>query len=176
MGCEDHKGGFNCVVDAVYHIHEMQEAVEDECNTSCFSNLLSNTQSRGDTIPFILFCRSDCNDLFSAFGNVGRLFDGSCFQSVFFRVNSIKGSCATLQLLRPFDGRRPISVDSKKDVCDVTRLVKTDYCVEVDLDCFCAIQCLDPDLLRGSGRDHDHDCDCDESSSSSDDHHHHHHR
>lgn len=51
----------NCVCDAVDKILAEQEAVEDKCPTSRYSNLLSPTVSGKDTIPFLLFDkRADC--------------------------------------------------------------------------------------------------------------------
>ncbi|MBD8067499.1 CotY/CotZ family spore coat protein [Bacillus sp. PS06] len=133
----------NCVCDAVQNIADIQDAVEDRCPTSCFENLLSPVEFVGDTVPFMLY--NQCNDLFKAFGNVGQLDDGDCFETVFFRVETIRnGCCATLSLLRPTNG---VDFDCKDDVCDVTGLEKTDYCIEVDLSCFCAIQCLSPQLV-----------------------------
>ncbi|WP_078548033.1 CotY/CotZ family spore coat protein [Litchfieldia alkalitelluris] len=133
----------NCVCDAVQNIADLQDAVEDHCPTSCYENLLAPTQFLGDTIPFMLFDKS--GDLFKAFGNVGGLEAGDCFETVFFRVEKIRNDCcATLSLLRPTGNG---DFDCKDDVCDVTALEKTDFCIEVDLTCFCAIQCLSPRLV-----------------------------
>ncbi|MBM7659728.1 spore coat protein Z [Bacillus mesophilus] len=132
---------FNCVCKAVQNIKDLQDAVEDNCPTSCFSDLLSPANFVGDTIPFLLYTKK--GDLFKAFGNIGELRGGECFKTPFFRVEGIDGCCATLSLLRP------IGVDfcETDDICNVERLVKTDFCIEVDLGCFCAIQCLDPRLV-----------------------------
>jgi spore coat protein Y/spore coat protein Z len=128
----------NCVCDAVENILEQQEAVKDKCPTSCYSNLLNPVKSLGDTIPFILF--SETGKLFKAFGNVG----GNCFETNFFRVEHISHCCATLRLLLPLDCHG----QHAHEVCDVHKLVKTRNCVEVDLTCFCAIQCLSPKLVK----------------------------
>jgi spore coat protein Y/spore coat protein Z len=128
----------NCVCDAVENILDQQEAVNDKCSTSCYSNLLNPVKSLGDTIPFILF--NEKGSLFKAFGNVG----GDCFETAFFRVENIKNCCATLRLLLPLDCHGHLA----HDVCDVKKLVKTKNCVEVDLTCFCAIQCLSPRLVN----------------------------
>ncbi|MFC4320618.1 CotY/CotZ family spore coat protein [Litchfieldia salsa] len=133
----------NCVCDAVQNIADLQDAVEDCCPTSCYENLLSPVANLGDTIPFML--TNKCGDLFKAFGNVGQLEAGDCFETVFFRVETIRNDCcATLSLLQPTEA---IDCDCKEKVCDVTGLEKTDYCIEVDLTCFCAIQCLSPRLV-----------------------------
>ncbi|KAA0546545.1 spore coat protein [Bacillus sp. BGMRC 2118] len=126
---------FNCVCDAVENIHDLQEAVEDQCPTSCYSNLLSPANFLGDTIPFILYTKK--GEPFKAFGNIG---GEDCFKTPFFRVENIDDCCATLSLLMP----------DCSDICGVNNLVKTAFCIEVDLSCFCAIQCLDPRLVVNS--------------------------
>ncbi|MGG4031285.1 CotY/CotZ family spore coat protein, partial [Bacillus subtilis] len=42
----------------------------------------------------------------------------------------------------------------KDTVCEVFRLEKTNYCIEVDLDCFCAINCLNPRLINRTHHHH----------------------
>lgn len=148
MGCKDKKDrDNNCVCDAVEQILAEQEAVEEvTCPTSCFSNLLNPVAGTKDTIPFILTDKK--GGLFRAFGNVGGLNgDMCCFKTVFFRVESVEDCCATLSLLRPVDCHG--HTENVTDPCDgdFFGLEKSDYCVEVDLDCFCAIQCLSPELV-----------------------------
>ncbi|NGP46156.1 spore coat protein [Bacillaceae bacterium SIJ1] len=142
----------NCVCDAIKHIHVMQEEAEDKCASSCYSNLLSPDTTMGDTVPFILFCKKDCGKLFKTFGNIGGLVGPEgCFKTVFFRVENVKNDCcATLSLLRPLD-KRGNQLDDLDNPCDrnLRCLEKTDICIEVDLDCFCAIQCLSPELVIG---------------------------
>ncbi|MFD2215431.1 CotY/CotZ family spore coat protein [Metabacillus endolithicus] len=131
---------FNCVCDAVENILNQQKAVEDEkCPTSCYSNLLNPVKTLGDTIPFLLL--NEKGQPFQAFGNVGE----NCFETNFFRVEGIHDCCATLRLLLPLDCHGHLA----KEICDVKELVKTRNCVEVDLSCFCAIQCLSPRLIAG---------------------------
>ncbi|WP_078548031.1 CotY/CotZ family spore coat protein [Litchfieldia alkalitelluris] len=145
MGCGKGKFG-SCVCDAVKNILDQQEAVEDRCPTSCFENLLSPVANLGDTIPFVLTGKK--GDLFKAFGNVGGFEDDNlCFKTIFFRVEKLRGCCATLSLLRPYD-----ATGDTLNVCepcddDLFGLERTDFCIEVDLDCFCAIQCLSPTLV-----------------------------
>ncbi|XYY60293.1 CotY/CotZ family spore coat protein [Bacillus velezensis] len=45
----------SCVCDAVEKILAEQEAVEEQCPTGCYTNLLSPTVTGKDTIPFLLF-------------------------------------------------------------------------------------------------------------------------
>lgn len=149
MGCKDKRDRDNdCVCEAVEQILAEQEAVEEiTCPTSCFSNLLGPvTGPQRDTIPFILYGKK--GELFKAFGNVGGFTgDMTCFQTIFFRVEALKDCCATLSLLRPVDvDGNTISVCNPCDE-DFFGLEKTDFCIEVDLDCFCAIQCLSPELV-----------------------------
>jgi hypothetical protein len=137
-----------CVCDAVKAIKDAQDAVED-CPTSCYNNLLSPAV-KGDTIPFIL---KGCDGTpFHALGNVGK---DSCFPSIWFRVEDIQGCCATLRVLKPFDCQGPLNIFDEeeccisiKKICKLERLKKTDQCIEVDLNCFCGIQCLDPKLVK----------------------------
>ncbi|KAA6476107.1 CotY/CotZ family spore coat protein [Bacillus swezeyi] len=139
----------NCVCEAVENIHDLQNAIDEEgCPTSCFSNLLSPTRHLGDTIPFILYTSK--SKPFVAFGNVGELQAGPCFSTVFFRVENIDNCCATLRLLIAFDEHRRVLdfTDDKDKICDVFRLEKTSFCIEVDLECFCAIECLNPKLIN----------------------------
>ncbi|MED4533619.1 CotY/CotZ family spore coat protein [Metabacillus fastidiosus] len=149
MGCKGKHSDNSCVCDAVEQILAEQEAVEEivGCSTSCYSNLLNPASAPGrDTIPFILFTKK--GDLFKAFGNVGGFKgDMTCFSTIFFRVERLENCCATLSLLRPID-----DCGNTHHVCepcdpDFFALEKTDFCVEVDLDCFCAIQCLSPELV-----------------------------
>ncbi|MGP3610285.1 CotY/CotZ family spore coat protein [Anoxybacteroides rupiense] len=152
MGHDKHHKDYNCVCRAVEEIFDAQEAIEEQCPTSCFSNLLNPAISPGrDTVPFILYTKK--GDPFTIFGNVGGFTgDMACFKTIFFRVENIKDCCATLSLLRPVDGDgETISVCDPCDP-DFFGLEKTNYCIEVDLQNFTAIQCLPPDLV-GRARD-----------------------
>lgn len=78
----------SCVCDAVEKILAEQEAVEEQCPTGCYTNLLSPTIAGKDTIPFLVFDKK--GGLFSTFGNVGGFADDSqCFESIFFRVERL---------------------------------------------------------------------------------------
>ena len=103
MSCGKHHGRHdeNCVCDAVDKILAEQEAVEDKCPTSCYSNLLSPTVS--GKIQF-RFTFDKKGGLFSTFGNIGGFVDDcQCFESIFFRVEKLHDCCATLSVLRPVD-------------------------------------------------------------------------
>ncbi|WP_273122507.1 CotY/CotZ family spore coat protein [Metabacillus sp. HB246100] len=132
-------GTSSCVCHTVENILDQQQAVTEKCPTSCYSNLLNPVKYLGDTIPFLLY--NEKGELFKAYGHVGKR---ECFETTFFRVESIHHCCATLRLLLPLDCHGHLA----HEVCDVKKLVKTKSCIEVDLSCFCAIQCLSPTLLH----------------------------
>ncbi|MFB5661425.1 CotY/CotZ family spore coat protein [Alteribacillus sp. HJP-4] len=156
MGCgkrDDDIQDFSshCVCKAVEEIKEAQDRVDNNnrnCKNSCFEDLLSpEGTSPLDTIPFTL--QGKDGNYFFATGGIGK---DHCFQTVFFRVEEIHEDkcCATLSLLKPdhhldFD---KCCVDPKS-LCDVDELERTRHCIEVDLTCFCAIQCLNPNLVSG---------------------------
>ncbi|MFZ4450774.1 CotY/CotZ family spore coat protein [Salibacterium aidingense] len=153
------KDSGSCVCSAVAAIKKAQDEAENNnngsCRNNCFNKMLlsGNGNNNGlDTIPFVLQDKN--GDYFSATGAIGKK---DCFQTVFFRVESIDKDtcCATLSMLAPdchldFD---KCCVDPVS-LCDVDELERTRHCIEVDLKCFCAIQCLDPDLV--AGMDHHH--------------------
>lgn len=140
----------NCVCDAVLAISEAQDAVEKKgsCANSCFTNLLKPNGRFNDTIPFML--KGKTGELFWATGGLTADFP-DVFETVFFRVENIceKSCCATLSLLRPTGDilfTQSCCVDPTS-LSDVVSLERTNCCIEVDLSCFCAIQCLDPGLV-----------------------------
>jgi spore coat protein Y len=140
-----------CICDAVAAVKAEQDAVSG-CPTSCFNDLLSPISDK-DTIPFMLYCKDGCQP-FKAFGNIGGIQGtgnrAQCFSTFFFRVENVKDDCcATLSLLRPLNtGLQPIN-NNLMDPCDsqLHALEKTDVCIEVDLKCFCIIECLSPELI-----------------------------
>ncbi|MFB4165736.1 CotY/CotZ family spore coat protein [Alteribacillus sp. JSM 102045] len=140
----------SCVLDAVVKIKEAQDEADKRgrCRNSCIDSLLSPIGNNNglDTIPFTLQNKS--GEYFHATGGIGR---NDCFQTVFFRVEKVDkcSGCATLSLLRPDMGPDfdKCCVDPAS-LCDIVELERTRDCITVDLDCFCAIQCLDPELLE----------------------------
>lgn len=82
MSCgKTHGRHENCVCDAVEKILAEQEAVEEQCPTGCYTNLLNPTIAGKDTIPFLVFDKK--GGLFSTFGNVGGFVDDmQCFESI----------------------------------------------------------------------------------------------
>ncbi|MBA4536414.1 spore coat protein CotZ [Bacillus aquiflavi] len=143
-----------CVCEVVRAIKDIQESVVEECPecpTSCFLEPLGALVSPGkkhrvDTRVFIL--KNADGSPFHAF------FKGTseACVSIFFRVEEIFDTCcATLRVLIPKSSNNeivnlvsdtnPCCIDLTQ-VCQVDHFRKSDDCVTVDLNCFCAIQCI----------------------------------
>ncbi|MEH7014534.1 CotY/CotZ family spore coat protein [Neobacillus niacini] len=165
MGCgrnSDSHSSNGCVCDVVRAINDIQDnAVDDESVDcpSCFLEPLGSLVSparrdRADTRVFVL--KNADGSPFHAF------FSGenNACVSIFFRVEDVfDNCCATLRVLIP--GRRddgrfvPVNLVAGGDrccinlerVCQVERFRASNDCITVDLNCFCAIQCIaDVDL------------------------------
>ncbi|MEH7255562.1 CotY/CotZ family spore coat protein [Neobacillus niacini] len=166
MGCgrdSNSNSSNGCVCDVVRAIKDIQDnAVDDECLDcpSCFLEPLGSLVSparrdRADTRVFVL--KNADGSPFHAF------FSGetNACVSIFFRVEDVYDNCcATLRVLIP--GRRddngrfiPVNLVAGGDrccinlerVCQVDRFRASNDCITVDLNCFCAIQCIaDVDL------------------------------
>lgn len=146
-----------CVCEVVRSILEIQNAaVQDECNrctTNCFleplGGIVNPARSNADTRVFTLL-NKDGSPFFATFSSP----NGPCSPcvSIYFRVEDVfDGCCATLRVLIPKDDMdHPVDllndygtkIDFHK-VCKVTQFDASDSCVTVDLDCFCAVQCID---------------------------------
>ncbi|MDG5473011.1 CotY/CotZ family spore coat protein [Jeotgalibacillus sp. ET6] len=157
-GKKDNVSGFEgCVCEVVRAIKDIQDnAVEEECQpclTSCFleplGDLTSPSRRRpADTRVFIL--KTKDGSPFHAFYRDGDRFDHDCI-SIYFRVESIfDNCCATLRVLEPKD-KEGDEVDllsdcgskiNLKKLCKVYDFESTDSCITVDLNCFCAVQCI----------------------------------
>ncbi|MHA6260165.1 CotY/CotZ family spore coat protein [Sporosarcina sp. CAU 1771] len=90
-----------------------------------------------DTIPFMIF-NNKCTDPF-----VARY---KCIETTYFRLESILGNtcCAQLSLLEALDIE-----GNPADFCDdIYTLRKTKGCIIVNLNCFCAINPLPPELVN----------------------------
>ncbi|SFM08734.1 CotY/CotZ family spore coat protein [Salibacterium qingdaonense] len=141
-----------CVCDTLLHIKKAQDEAEERnnpnCRNGCYNDLLSgnNNNNGRDTIPFLL--QGKDGSYFHAAGSIGRR---DCFQTVFFRVEKVskEDCCAVLSLLRP-----DCPLDFNKccidpsSLCHVDELSRTRECIHVDLNCFCTVQCLDPELVE----------------------------
>ncbi len=146
-----------CVCEVVRSILEIQNAaVQDvcsSCTTNCFfeplGGIVSPSRSSADTRVFTLLTKNG-SPFFATFSTS----DNNCEPciSIYFRVEDVfDGCCATLRVLVPLDESGDI-VDllnddgtkvSLREVCKVTQFAASDSCITVDLDCFCAVQCID---------------------------------
>lgn len=168
MGCgrgNNDVGGHHqsrgCVCEVVRSILEIQNAaVQDDCNrcsTNCFleplGGIVSPSRNNANTRVFTLL-NKDGSPFFAQFKRVNGM-QSSCGFSIYFRVEDVfDGCCATLRVLIPKDEGGIVSLlcDGRinfGEVCNVTTFEASDSCVTVDLDCFCAVQCIDDVELEG---------------------------
>ena len=162
MGCgrSNDVGSSGCVCEVVRAILDIQnQATDDDCSTcttNCFleplGGIVSPARPSADTRVFTLSTK-DGTPFLATFSSDE--FHDVCI-SVFFRVEDVfDGCCATLRVLVPLDKDwDPVELvngdDSKislSALCDVKNFRASDSCITVDLDCFCAVQCIaDVDL------------------------------
>lgn len=146
-----------CVCDVVRAIKDIQDqAVSNDCDfcpTNCFLEPLGGLVSparrhQADTRVFMLL--TEDGTPFKAFFRDRDVCDNDCI-SVFFRVEDIFDSCcATLRVLEPLNSERRevdlLNADGTKlnlrKLCDVRNFALTGSCITVDLNCFCAIECV----------------------------------
>lgn len=155
----------HCVCEAVRFIKRLQDTHRDEdcfdCDTDCFmrplGSLVNPANERFNTRVFSLLTEE--GDFFKAMyrpksgpgtapTNCPTPIQKNCF-SVFFRVQNIfDNCCATLMVLEPLDKNGcPVDItDCGKicldKLCKVEKFKATKSCITVDLNCFCAIQCI----------------------------------
>ncbi|TQR20206.1 CotY/CotZ family spore coat protein [Psychrobacillus vulpis] len=144
-----------CVCDVVRAIKDIQDQATSDCPpcpTNCFleplGGLVSPSRNQADTRVFMLL--TEDGTPFKAFYRDRDRCDNDCF-SVFFRVEDIFDSCcATLRVLEPLDAQRKevdlLNADGTKidlrQICKVRNFALTGSCITVDLNCFCAIECI----------------------------------
>ncbi|MGE7917573.1 CotY/CotZ family spore coat protein [Viridibacillus sp. NPDC093762] len=169
MGCgrnDDavgHKVSKGCVCDVVRAIKDIQDQNDnddcDTCPTNCFleplGGLVSPARTHANTRVFMLLNKDGTP--FKAFFRTRASGDHHCF-SVFFRVEDIfDRCCATLRVLIPLkhgDCVADLLTDCGTDVdlstiCKVVDWEASTSCVTVDLNCFCAVQCIKDVFLEG---------------------------
>lgn len=145
----------HCVCEAVRFIKRLQDTHTDEdcfdCDTDCFmrplGSLVSPANERFNTRVFSLLTEE--GDFFKAmYRPKSKGPSHNCF-SVFFRVQNIfDNCCATLMVLEPLNAAgEPVDIIDcgkvcLKKLCTVERFRATKSCITVDLNCFCAIQCI----------------------------------
>lgn len=132
MSCNDKHGhkGLDCVCDVVKFIDELQSACVDFiCTSNCLNPMLGMPSSgmKANTRVFSLYSKD--GTLFEA-----QFLDDNCQRqfSEFFRVESVDDCCAVLRVLTLNDGS-----------LGMCKFDKTDQCIIVDLNCFCAIACVE---------------------------------
>lgn len=157
MSCGKRKSDTeSCVADILKRVADAQDEVdvdEGDCDVSCHRSIQdllagATTPSTFDTIPLILYCecepfRGTGVRLLSRNGTSQNL---QCIESFLFRVSKVDDNCAKLELLTTTEnpGELP-KCDSPCDQVDgTTTFYRTGICMTVDLDCFCAVVCLDP--------------------------------
>lgn len=157
MGCNkpvSPNSSKGCVCEVVRAILDIQnQSVRDDCSrctTNCFleplGGIVSPGRSNVDTRVFMLLTK---------FGTpfVATFSADDCMDcaSVFFRVEDVfDDCCATLRVLKPLDRGGDVvdllnsegTAVSLRSICDVTNYAVTDSCITVDLNCFCAVQCV----------------------------------
>jgi hypothetical protein len=145
MNLEQERQGLDakCICDALFELKKLQDYI-NHSETPYFGKLLS-TLVGVDTIPFTLF-RKDGPMFLTGCDSKEKGKAEFCFTTSYFRLEKldVDTCCATVSLLRPLD----IYGEDVESMCEVTKLIKTSTCVEIDLDCICAIQCVDVDLLK----------------------------
>ena len=129
-----------CVCQAVRAIKDIQDVAGEECNdckNDCFLEPLGSMVSpsnRLNTRIFKLYLKN--GDTFKAH------IKGRPWKSPFFRVKEVfDNCCATLQVLKP-DYDLHSDEDSMDSLSNMSEWIFTGECITVDLDCFCAIQCI----------------------------------
>ncbi|WP_052144713.1 CotY/CotZ family spore coat protein [Halalkalibacter okhensis] len=122
----------NCICKSVIKIDRLQNKTDCTCEKTI--------------VPIILYSK-DFTPL-KAFGNVGDVEDDcfGCFETSIFKIEYICKTtcCGKLSLLRPIDEHGSIA----KTICETFRLEETDFCIDVNFHCFCALQRLSMALVN----------------------------
>lgn len=146
-----------CVCEVVRFVKDLQDQVADTgncpgCQTSCYieplGGLVSPVRTQFDTRVFMLTTKDGTP--FKAFYQTEDPCEKDCF-SVYFRVEEIfDNCCATLRVLKPLDDCEKevnlLTCDGSslnlKKICEVKDYGFSYSCITVDLNCFCAIECI----------------------------------
>ncbi|MCP1122892.1 CotY/CotZ family spore coat protein [Bacillus sp. 3103sda1] len=143
MGNNDDKKviNVNCVCDVVNFINELQDCATSTCPTGCDVPFLGAHQGSrlANTRPFVLF--NSGGEPFKVFVGSGSI--KKCY-SYIYRVESVDDCTAVLRALEVHSQDQK---DCEEPVCAFLNnpnatLQATNSVVTVDLNCFCAIQCL----------------------------------
>ncbi|MEK4228505.1 CotY/CotZ family spore coat protein [Solibacillus sp. FSL H8-0538] len=157
-----------CVCEVVRAVLEIQNrATNDDCSsctTNCFleplGGIVSPARTSADTRVFTLLTKfgtpfmASFSPVVDNHNHNSKNRNNDCDDictSIYFRVEDVfDGCCATLRVLQPLDNDGdPVDLlnedgtaISMRAICGVTDFAATDSCVTVDLDCFCAVQCI----------------------------------
>jgi spore coat protein Y len=137
-----------CVCDVLTELVEEQKELKDFLLIcKYFRHMVEEKKGEG-LVPFMLYMEDQIDLPFqlSALEKNTETDGISCLKTPFFAVESVdnKNCCATLILLRPVD----MDGNDTDQLSDLFRLERTKSCTEIDVSCFCAIQCLDPRLVN----------------------------
>lgn len=144
----------SCVADILKRVADAQDEVDNDgdCDVSCHKSIQdllagATTPNNFDTIPLILYC--GCDPFLGTGVRLIRRENSSqvlqCIESFFFRVTSVDDNCAKLELL----STGTTELCKWSEPCEqintgTTTFFRTGICITVDLNCFCAVVCLDP--------------------------------
>ncbi|MES9681326.1 CotY/CotZ family spore coat protein [Gottfriedia acidiceleris] len=170
MSCKDNhdKKRNHCVCDVVKFINDLQDCATNTCPTGCDVPFLGANPNvpLANTRPFLLFLANgelfrvpafshnmmmmaqnrDGNDNNQNNNKNGQM--NNCQDTVVFRVESVdEDCCAVLRALIPVNNKdnKDNNKNNQNTFCELVEadmFVASNTCVTVDLDCFCAIQCL----------------------------------
>lgn len=147
IGTKQKERAESCVCDVLTELVEVQMVLEDFLLNKNYPRMLVE-KKRERLVPFMLYKEDEIDLPFNIFAIQNNVSTAgkSCFKTSFFAVKSVdeENCCATLILLRPVD----MDGNDTNQLCDLFCLKKTNSCIEVDVSCFCAIQCLDPGLVN----------------------------
>ncbi|MGI6329553.1 MAG: CotY/CotZ family spore coat protein [Bacilli bacterium] len=143
------KNSSSKILDILKKIKRNQEYVND---SSLFN--LGPKKPFYNTIPFILYCQSDCKPFIAS----GLFKDPltntfKCFTTPLFRINKIDENkeFIVLELLQPQSNQEEIiKTPNNNNVCQffssfpIKKLIRTRIALEININSFCGIECLPP--------------------------------
>ncbi|WML43402.1 CotY/CotZ family spore coat protein [Neobacillus sp. PS3-40] len=148
-----HKDQCVCtVLRAIADAQDQVSPVTSGCDISCersIQELLSGVSpatTAPNTIPVILYCGCD-PFLGTGVAIVDNKFE--CVETFIFRVTSVDGNCCAVIELLEIAGAHgcPTSPCDQLGGINISHLKRTGICITIDLNCFCAITCLEPVTL-----------------------------
>lgn len=160
----------DCVCEVVRKIVASQNKVADRnkhCSSGCENSIkqllspYSRNRNMNTTIPFILFKKGSLKPFIAS--GVYKKGKKGCYHDTFFAaletpvlraIRFIPHSCCVeVELLQPVNahgiplthkGKKLVDFFKNKPPHQTVDFKKTGICITLDLDCFCAITCLEP--------------------------------